>query len=148
VKLSRILVPVDFSEFDAPALALATSLAKGSGAELLIVHVEESPAAYGEGALYYGLPQPSMDTLRQMLQDLHPPDATVRHQHQFLRGQPADTIVGTAATEKVDLIVMSTHGRTGLFRLLMGSVAESVVRSAPCPVLTYRPSSKATTKKE
>ena len=138
MRFSRILVPVDFSNYDARAVALATSLAKDSGAELVILHVVEHPSAYGEGALYHGLPEPSIETLRVMLHDIKPPDGTTRFEHRFLRGHPAETIVEVAAAEEADLIVMGTHGRTGVHRLLMGSVAESVVRHAPCPVLTYR----------
>jgi nucleotide-binding universal stress UspA family protein len=145
MRFSKILVPVDFSEFDSRAVALATSLAKDSGARLLIVHVEEPPTAYGEGGMYYGLPDPSLETLRKMLHEIQPPDAEVQHEHRFLQGHPADAIVRAAAAEQADLIVMSTHGRTGLFRFLMGSVAESVVRRAPCPVLTYKPPSAAAT---
>jgi nucleotide-binding universal stress UspA family protein len=62
----------------------------------------------------------------------------VPYEHHLLRGDPATTIVEVAEQENCDLIVMGTHGRTGFARLLMGSVAEAVVRRANCPVFTYK----------
>jgi len=67
-----------------------------------------------------------------------PTDPAVPYEHHLLIGNPATAIVHLAETENVDLIVLPTHGRTGLMRLLMGSVAEEVVRKARCPVLTVK----------
>jgi nucleotide-binding universal stress UspA family protein len=138
MNVKTILLPVDFSTCDEAALATATSLARDSGATLLILHVEEPPLAYGTGDLYYGQPDPSSEELRRMLEQVKPKDPPVRFQHRLTTGGPADAIVRTAEVEDVDLIVMSTHGRTGVSRLLMGSVAEAVVRRATCPVLTVK----------
>ena len=66
------------------------------------------------------------------------PDSNVPVERRLLAGDPADAIIRLAESEHIDLIVMGTHGRRGLSRLLMGSVAESVVRVAPCPVLTVK----------
>ncbi len=73
-----------------------------------------------------------------MLEKLVPADPRIAHEHHLISGAPADAIVRFAQQEGVDLIVMSTHGRTGLRRVLMGSVSEAVVRHAHCPVLTLR----------
>jgi nucleotide-binding universal stress UspA family protein len=134
----RILVPSDFSPAGEAALQWATSLARDSGATMVIAHVEEPPMAYGGGELYYGLEQPNRDELRKVLAKVVPLDPSVPYEHKLLVGDPAEAIVRTAEEEGVDLIVMGTHGRTGLTRLLMGSVAEAVVRKATCPVLTVK----------
>ena len=138
MKASKILFPTDFSHTGDAALALATSLARDTGAALLIVHVEEPPVAYGGGELYYGIPNPATEDLRKMLDEVRPKDPNVPCDHYLITGDPAAAIVRFAEEENADLIVMGTHGRTGLSRLLMGSVAESVVGRAKCPVLTLR----------
>ena len=134
----KILFPTDFSHTGDSALELATTLARERGAKLLIVHVEEPPAAYGAGEMYYGMPDPVTDDLRKMLEQVGPPDPQVPCERRLITGDPATAIAQLAQEEGVELIVMGTHGRTGLMRLLMGSVAEAVVRRAPCPVLTLR----------
>ncbi len=134
----KILFPTDFSHTGDSALELATTLARERGAKLLIVHVEEPPAAYGAGEMYYGMPDPVTDDLRKMLEQVGPPDPRVSCERRLITGDPATAIANLAQDEGVELIVMGTHGRTGLMRLLMGSVAEAVVRRAPCPVLTLR----------
>lgn len=136
--LKKILFPTDFSHSGDAALAYATSLARDMGATLLIVHVEEPPAAYGGGELYYGVPEPADEELRRMLGEVLPTDPAVPHEHRLVNGDPATAIVNLAEMEGADLIVMGTHGRTGFSRLLMGSVAELVVRRAQCPVLTIK----------
>jgi hypothetical protein len=73
-----------------------------------------------------------------MLRQIVPPVSDVAYEHKMLTGTPAEGIVRFAEEVQADFIVMGTHGRTGLFRVLMGSVAEAVVRKAPCPVLTVR----------
>jgi nucleotide-binding universal stress UspA family protein len=134
----KILVPTDFSTLGQKALETATALAKERGAKLLIVHVEEPPVAYGGGELYYGLQEPDREELKKMLTAVVPTDPAVGYEHRLMIGTPATAIVHLAEEEHVDMIVMPTHGRTGLFRLLMGSVAEEVVRKAKCPVMTIK----------
>jgi nucleotide-binding universal stress UspA family protein len=73
-----------------------------------------------------------------MLSEVLPTDPAVGFEHRLLIGSPATGIVHLAEKENVDMIVMPTHGRTGVLRLLMGSVAEEVVRKAKCPVLTVK----------
>ena len=140
--MSTVLFPTDFSTASDAALSHAEALAKQSGAELLIIHVEEPPLAYGGGELYYGLPEPTSDRIQKMLADVRPKDPGVKFKHRLMMGDPAGEIVRIAGEENVDSIVLGTHGRTGLSRLLMGSVAEGVVRRAPCPVLVYRESAR------
>lgn len=135
---SKILYPTDFSTAGKTALEMATSLARDRGATLLIVHVEEPPVAYGGGELYYGVAEPDREEIKKMLAEVVPADPAVPAQHMLMVGDPASAIVQAAEDEQVELIVMSTHGRTGVLRLLMGSVAEQVVRRAKCPVLTVK----------
>jgi nucleotide-binding universal stress UspA family protein len=140
MNVKKILFPTDFSHCSDAALAYATSLARESGGMLLIVHVEEEPVAYGGGGMYYGILEPDYQELLRMLHAIKPTDPDVPHEHRLLRGEgnSASRIVRFAQEEKVDLIVMGTHGRTGLGRLLLGSVAEAIVRRAPCPVLIMK----------
>jgi nucleotide-binding universal stress UspA family protein len=138
MQADKILFPTDFSHCSDAALPLATSLARDTGAKLLIVHVEEPPVAYGGGEMYYGVPDPATEDLRGMLQRIVPPDPQVAYEHHLVVGEPAAAIAELAKSEGVDLIVMGTHGRTGLRRLLMGSVAEAIVRRAPCPVFIMK----------
>lgn len=134
----KILFPTDFSTSSDAGLEQATSLARDTGATLLILHVEEPPAAYGGGEMYYGVLEPDNSEINRMLEAVLPHDSSVPYEHRMVIGDPATEIVRVADEEKVDLIVLGTHGRTGLKRLLMGSVAESVVRHASCPVLTFK----------
>jgi universal stress protein A len=134
----KILFPTDFSPASTDALAWATSLARDSGATMVIIHVEEPPMAYGGGELYLDVEENDREELRKALVNVVPLDADVPFEHKLLVGDPATSICETAENEHADLIVMGTHGRTGLTRLLMGSVAEAVVRRANCPVLTVK----------
>lgn len=133
-----ILFPTDFSTASDAALVHAEAIAKQSGAGLLIVHVEEPPLAYGGGELYYGLPEPNSERIQKMLEAVRPRAADVHFEHRLMMGDPAGEVVRVAGEQGCQMIVMGTHGRTGLTRLLMGSVAEQIVRRAPCPVLVYR----------
>jgi nucleotide-binding universal stress UspA family protein len=90
------------------------------------------------------LPQPEYPNpeIRKMLDAVVPPDESVKYEHHLVLGTAAEDIVRVAAEQNVDLIVIGTHGRTGLKRVLMGSVAEAVMRRAMCPVLTLKQSDK------
>jgi nucleotide-binding universal stress UspA family protein len=90
-----------------------------------------------------GIPAEDPLTVRTQLARISPTDSSVSTQHRLLEGDPAEEILKVAQGEGVDMIVMGTHGATGLTRLLMGSVAEHVLRKAPCPVLTVRPHAAA-----
>ncbi len=138
MQAKKILFPTDFSHASDSGLPLATSMARDTGATLVILHVEEPPMAYGGGELYYGIPEPNTDALKSMLSNVRPLDPAVPSVHRMVSGDPATEIVHIANEEKVDMIVLGTHGRTGITRLLMGSVAEQVIRRAHCPVLVYK----------
>src|SRR5262245_54511729 len=134
----KILFPTDFSPASEEALRWATSLARDTGATMIIAHVEEPPLAYGGGEMYVAADETDRDELRRALVKIVPLDHNVPFEHKLLVGDPASAIVEAAETEDADIIVLGTHGRTGLTRLLMGSVAEAVVRRANCPVLTIK----------
>lgn len=137
-----ILFPTDFSHCGDAALEMATSLAMDTGAKLLIVHVEEQAAAYGGGEFYAPVPD-NTDELSALLEAVVPTDPKVPYEQRLVSGEPAHAIVRLAKERDVDMIVIGTHGRTGLTRLLMGSVAEWVVRHAPCPVVTVNQHAEA-----
>lgn len=136
----KILFPTDFSHSSDAALEYATALASETGAKLLIVHAEDPPVAYGGGEMYYGIMEPDHIELARMLREIKPANPEVSYEHHLLRGDgsPASQIVDFAEEENADFIVMGSHGRTGIARLLMGSVAEAVLRRAPCPVLVTK----------
>lgn len=133
----KIIFPTDFSTTSDSALEEAASLARSRGDTLLIVHVQE-PSDFYRGEFYYGLPEPDVESLIDMLHSISPKADEVRCEYRLLAGDPAAEIVRLARKEEADMIVMGTHGRSGVLRLLMGSIAEAVIRSAPCPVLTYK----------
>jgi nucleotide-binding universal stress UspA family protein len=142
VTMATILFPTDFSHASDAALQHAEAIARQQQARLVILHVEEPPLAYGGGELYYGLPEPSSERIMKMLEDVQPSDGSLEFCHKLTMGDPASEIVRIAEEEKADMIVLGTHGRTGMSRLLMGSVAEAVVRRSPSPVLVYRETAK------
>jgi len=138
--IGAILHPTDLSDHSSYTLQLACSLARDQGARLIVLHVAVPPmVAYGE-ALVEIASEDSRETLEEKLSHLvRPEDARVRVEyHTVHQGDPAQEVCRFAQESNCDLIVMGTHGRTGLGRLLMGSVAERVVRQAPCPVLTAK----------
>jgi universal stress protein A len=142
--IRHILAPTDFSDYSKQALSDALELAQTFGAKLSLLHVVEPSPYLGEftpptmGAdLLSDLERQASAALAQLLPDAQ--EAKVEVTRAVAIGSPSQTIVETAEAEHVDLIVMATHGRTGLSHLLIGSVAERVVRTAPCPVLTIRP---------
>ena len=144
--IKRILVPVDFSSDSLKALTYASDFAKPFGAELSVLYVVE-PIYYATPAdLYVTTPNLTMllDEQRRIgEQQLARLGADLKKKGQRARtllktGSPAQLIIDTAKGARADLIIMATHGRTGLAHMLMGSVAEKVVRAAACPVLTVR----------
>ncbi len=134
----KILFATDFSDLSQAALAYATTLAQHDGATLFIVHVIEPPPTSAASELYMAVPMESEEDAEGILRAVVPSSKDVPVEHKLLRGNPADEIVRLADEEGCDLIVLATHGRTGLLRLVMGSVAEAVVRRARCPVLTVK----------
>ncbi len=132
--LGYLLVPIDFSDRSLQALAYARGLAARFGATVELLHVVEPSTVEG----FVGSANPAvwleaLEGARRKLQELAQGDP-----FKVVEGRPADLIVDHAQAVKADLIVVGSLGRTGLERLLVGSVAERVVRLAPCPVLVVR----------
>ena len=140
-EIQRILVPTDFSECSTDAISRASCLADKSQAELHLLHVSppsftlDSPDALREDKL-----RRSRERLNQLL---HPhAELKLTVQREAREGSPPAVIHDYAQDHDIDLIVMGTHGRTGLAHAVLGSVAEKVLRSSPCPVLVVQPTSK------
>jgi universal stress protein A len=158
----KILVPVDFSAYSTEALLYAASIAERFFSTLMVQHViskEVEMVTTYQSQEHRGLPllgpfsetfdMPTTTTetvtvdLRERahtaLQEFLPPELNDRPVKLLVSvGHPFEQILATAADENITLIVMGTHGRTGLTHTVLGSVAERVVRSAPCPVLTVK----------
>ncbi len=144
--ISRILVPVDFSAHSEFVLRYATALASRVDASLHLLHVVEDPIATGAWGGETVIP--NLTELRQeLLDDAERRLVSFREEAERAQvpvvttarmGLTSHTIVEYAKTLNIDLIVMGTHGRTGVAHLFMGSVAERVLRHASCPVLTVR----------
>jgi universal stress protein A len=147
MEIRRILAPTDFSELSMQGLKSALEWAEAFGAKLLLLYVVEPPPYPVEGIVPSHLGATMLDDLErqatndlaQMLSETQASKMDVAR--RVVVGIPYRKIVDVAEEEKIDLIVMTTHGRTGLSHLMMGSVAEKIVRTAPCPVLTIRPTS-------
>jgi universal stress protein A len=134
-----ILHPTDFSPSASEALQIAGSLAREHGAKLILLHVAQRPVSSVAG-MPVPPPPPTVDWsgLRAELDALATGIKNVSVESRLLEGEPASTIVDLAREVGADIIVIGSHGRTGLSRVLMGSVAEHVVRKADCPVLTVK----------
>jgi universal stress protein A len=147
----RILVPTDFSPASSEALSYAMTLARPMRAEIVLLHVVEpvffpgATTAYSVGLDLEMVQREGERLAREQLErqarSLRPRRLTVRT--VFATGPAARVITEHARKLNVELIVMATQGRTGLSRALIGSVAERVVRTASCPVLTIHPGSAA-----
>ena len=139
LSVRTILHPTDFSASSEAAFGLACALARDYDARLLVLHVTMPPPAvgYAEG-VYVPAPEPTYNELRHKLYDVTPADPEIVVEHRLVEGDAATEILRVAKEAGCDTIVMGTHGRTGFGRLLMGSVAEDVLRQAPCPVVTVR----------
>lgn len=142
LEIRRILWPTDFSEGAGRAFPYAAALASWHEAELHVLNVKEDGSAEPTG-MESSFPV-SQDTLTRLLNaEGEPPqhvdlETLTVVQEQSEEESPPETIVAYAEEHEVDLVVAGTHGRRGLQRLLIGSVAEEVLRTAPCPVLTVR----------
>jgi nucleotide-binding universal stress UspA family protein len=143
LKIQKILVPTDFSPVSAHVIEYASQLALAFKAQLLVVHVVP-PSAYplinvaGMGHfpnLREEIRKRCEEEMKQLLAKVH---ADVKPGSRVIEGVPFSEILAFAQSEGVDLIVMATHGHTGLKHIVLGSTAERVVRMANCPVLTLR----------
>ena len=147
IKLDRILVPTDFSDFSRPAMLYGCAIAARFGAELHLLHVVPDPAMLVPEAAAFSVEtmQAQSESLgkgaQETLQQL-PPDNWENEKpvvREVRVGAAFMEIIDYARENEIDLIVIGTHGRSGLMHVLMGSVAERIVRKAPCPVLTVKP---------
>lgn len=134
IHVKKILYPTDFSSYSNQAYFHAVALAENHGASLTILFVY--PQGVGTPEMHDEETDP--DYWRDQLEQIRPVNTDIPVHHVFLEGDPAKEIVRYAGDALIDLIVMGTHGRTGLERLLMGSVAEKVMREAPCSVLVVK----------
>ena len=142
VQVKKVLVPIDFSEPSLKALNYAVAFANQFGASIFLVHVVEPasflndmrnvPLAVSDGEVANKLHHKLVMLARKQIDPVTPVHPLV------CIGKPFDEIVKTAKTFDADLIILATHGRTGLKRALLGSTAERVVRHASCPVLVVR----------
>ena len=137
IVIHKVLVPIDFGEASDEALIYGRHLAKTFSADLHVMHVAENlffrPMANNPSAIQTGIGQ-------RLAEQITTEDRRVLHAVavMYTSDEPAEEIVQYAEHEQIDLIVMGTHGRQAMAHVLMGSVAEKVVRTAPCPVLTIR----------
>jgi len=145
IDLLRILIPTDFSKFSQIALTYATALAEKFAAELYLLHVVQDLAVFIPDMITVAPPPaPTVEQMTKAVQEAF--DHIVKDNqlgrfkvHREVReGTPFYEIVRYAKEQDIDLIIMGTHGHTGLTHMLLGSVTEKVVRKAPCPVLTVR----------
>ncbi|HVC97709.1 MAG TPA: universal stress protein [Pirellulales bacterium] len=136
--MNKVLFATDYSPASQGVLPCAAAVAMGFGASLLIVHVEPCISSFDSGLDHKRGSEPRWQHLVEELAAVVPADSRVVCEHRRLMGDPATEIVRLADEEHVQAIVVGTHGRTGLSRLLMGSVAEAVVRRAKCPVIICR----------
>lgn len=144
MKIERILFPIDFSEGAMNALDYAISLAKEYNAKLYLLHVVHDVSMTAG----WQVPHIRIDELYRSMEESASKELEKCCQEELkgvkdiekivLKGIPDDEILKVARDKKIDLIIIGTHGRTGIDRLLFGSTAEKVVRKAPCPVLSVR----------
>lgn len=150
MKITKILVPTDFSPYAEAAMRYALDLAQDYSAELLLLHV--IPERDLRAIFDYPLGFPLEQVLHEYQDkaEQHCAQVAAQAQHQGIPvtplvsfGVPYEKIVQVAKDHHVDLLIIATHGRTGLSHAMLGSVAERVVRLAPCPVVTIKPTMHA-----
>jgi universal stress protein A len=141
--ITKILVPIDFSDYSKNALKYATQFAKRFNAKLILIYVVEPiiyPADFSMGQV--AIPSTDIDLHSRAEEELNNLASTIDSSLQvetlIKTGKPFVEINETAKEKDVDLVIIATHGHTGVEHLLFGSTAEKVVRKAPCPVLTLR----------
>lgn len=132
--IQRILCPVDFSEASVKALGYAERLAASAGAELVLLHAFDIPASM----TYADIEHPSDPSIRTQLEALSLASPGTRLTRVLHAGPAGEVICWLAEQRGCELIVMGTHGHSGLKHLLLGTVADYVVRHARCPVVTVR----------
>lgn len=134
IRIRKILYPTDFSSYSNQAYFHAVTLAENHGATLTVLFVYNNDVS----TPHHVSRAEARDYWRRQLEQIRPVDQTIRVEHVLLEGDPAREIVSFSRDSGIDLIVMGTHGRSGLERMLMGSVAEKVLRGASCSVLVVK----------
>jgi len=142
--INKVLVPIDFSDYSKNALRYATQFAKQFSAKMFLVYVVEPviyPADFSMGQV--AIPSTDIDLQKRAEEELKNLaknfiDPAIEVETIIKTGKPFVEIIETASEKDADLIIMATHGHTGVEHLLFGSTAKKVVRKAPCPVLTLR----------
>lgn len=147
MRIRRLLYATDFSAASRPAFRLAQGLARAFKSELVLCHAYERPTPLMAGDvpvparvlddIWAGARKEGLRRLAALVRAAR--EAGLRASPLLVEGPPAAAIVRAASRKKVGLLILGTHGRTGVQRMLIGSVAERVVRTANCPVLTVRP---------
>jgi len=141
-QFKKVLCPIDFSTDSFTALDYAADFARQSNGQLVLMHVVDNPLTdfYGpRGANFYAEVEHAIEKSKQMIAEVARTHAAgVPYEVVVKHGNPYTEILDLATAQHVDIIVMSTHGRTGPQRLVIGSVTEKIVRAAPCPVFTIR----------
>lgn len=144
ITIKKILVPIDFSDYSKSALKYAVNFAKVFNAEMYLIYVVEPviyPPDFSMGqiaipSVTIEMDERAKEELTKLAQQEIPADI---QKHIIIKsGKPFVEIIETAAQEDIDLIIIATHGHSGVEHILFGSTAEKVVRKAPCPVLTLR----------
>lgn len=136
--IKTILHPTDFSDASEHARQMALELARDYGARLVLMHAVEPPVYYGEFGVNFTAPPDHLGTADDKLVGLAEEGAPVTIEPLTVEGIAASEILRVATERHCDLVVIGSHGRSGLGRVLMGSVAEEVARKSPCPVLIVR----------
>lgn len=144
IRIEKILFPTDFSDFSNHALQYAVSFAREYKAKIILLHVVENFYAYPGFAetafpmveIYSDMEKYAENEMESMMKKNFPGELSV--ETIIKRGTPFLEIITTAKEKEVNLIIIATHGRTGLEHAFFGSTAEKVVRKAPCPVLTVK----------
>lgn len=141
--INNILVPIDFSDYSKNALKYAAQFAKEFNAKLYLIYVVEPiiyPTDFSMGQI--AIPSADIDLHSRAEEELkklsNTIDSSLKTEIMIKTGKPFFEIIETAKEKDIDLIIIATHGHTGVEHLLFGSTAEKVVRKAPCPVLTLR----------
>jgi len=146
IEVNRIVCPTDFSPTSSRAVDYAATLADSLGAELVLLHVIPEMTyplrSFGMSSSFPHLKEElherARDALRDRIAEVHKKLPNVKARPELRDGESHEVVLACAKDEKADMIVMGTHGHTGLTHALLGSTAEKVVRMADCPVLTVR----------
>lgn len=129
----KILCPIDYSKSSEPAISLASKLATGQPSKVILLHIVEQG---GDSSM--SLEQAQSSQIRERLCDQYFNERGIDHEFETFPGNAASAIAEFARKKAVDVIVMGTHGRSGLARVVQGSVAQSVMNNAHCPVISIK----------